>query len=93
MRGIIGMKGLTKGRTVAMETIQDVLREEARDYQDLAAMKYIYLWRLSADYPFRPRMCQIQRECGELYAIARSALFELIGAMPEHPGVCGSDLA
>lgn len=40
MRGIVGMKGLTKGRTVAMETIQDRLREEARDYQDLAAMAF-----------------------------------------------------
>lgn len=71
-----------------METIQDTLREEARDYQELAAMSYKVMWRerLRQDWPFPlndANMACSQDQQRYLYRIARAALFELIGAEPE----------
>jgi len=75
-----------------METIQDRLREEARDYQELAAMAYMRLDRDRMRYGYRPAKTGQQHwaiheqgHIAELYRIARSALFELIGEEPEVP--------
>lgn len=67
-----------------METIQDRLREEARDYQDLSRMQYQHVWRMSMDGRFAWRwFLAEQGELAYLSHVARSALFELIGAEPE----------
>lgn len=70
-----------------METIRDRLREEARDYQELAAMAYKRMQRnwLVLDDSDWTLTIQEQGEVRWLYYQGRSALFELIGAEPEVP--------
>lgn len=79
-------------REVLMTMIRDDLREEARDYQDLAAMSYRAmvregggLYRVQGHAHRTPmaRLCFMQEHIAWLGEIARSALFELIGAEPE----------
>lgn len=67
-----------------METIQDVLREEARDHQELAAMSYKRHFRERLDYRATDEWARNDQEyTAHLYYQSRSALFELIGAEPE----------
>lgn len=76
-----------------MIMIRDDLREEARDYQELAAMSYRALvregwglYRAQGQAHYRTsmaRLCFMQEHIAWLGEIARSALFELIGAEPE----------
>lgn len=65
-----------------METIQDRLRAEAQDYQELAAMAYKRMQRnwLVLDDSDWTLTIQEQGEVRWLYYQGRSALFELIGA-------------
>ena len=71
-----------------METIQDILREEARDYQELAAMAHKRVVRIKSQhrrwrYHGIERLLSAESDCAGLSHIARSALLELIGAEPE----------
>ena len=67
-----------------METIQDRLREEARDYQDLSRMQYQHVWRMTMDGRFAYKWFAAEQDkLAYLSRIARSALFELIGAESE----------
>ena len=67
-----------------MFTIQDQLREEARDYQELAAMDWLAMQRAWGwGYTNTLYLNRRQARCAYLYRIARTALLELIGADPE----------
>jgi hypothetical protein len=65
-----------------METISDMLREEAKDYQQLSAAQYKRVWR--GYYKMTPEWTAREQAIMARQAYyARSALFELIGAEPE----------
>lgn len=84
-----------------METIQDALREEARDYQELARYQYIHIQRIikwQGEFEGDLVWLDWAREYDNLAhfsLVARSTLFELIGAEPEWDGpwLCEADLA
>lgn len=65
-----------------MFTIQDQLREEARDFQQLGAMAYRKTCRCIRNRQFY--LAGVQQEYAAMcYACARAALLELIGSEPE----------
>lgn len=67
-----------------MPTIQDQLREEARDYQELAAMSYKVYWRERLNYQASEDWSKrAQEHLFDMAYNARSALLALIGAEPE----------
>lgn len=83
-----------------METIQDALREEARDYQELARYQYIHIRRICGwQGEFEKDLAWLDwaweyDNLAHLSRIARADLFELIGAEPELSGeICEADLA